>query len=308
MLYMNKNKLPVLFLIFNRKDVSIEAFKEIKKYNTDRLYIAADGPRPTKRGEKEKCEATRQAVLDMIDWPCEVKTLFRTENLGCADAVNGAISWFFDNEKFGVIIEDDVIVSQDFFHLCEELGSRFMNDEKIMMINALYVGKDPCISTSYGFSNTAQVWGWATWRRAWQQMDMSMSRFPKNGVLKHIKAFGIFKGLMLYFYYWQHDYRLISSGGSISSWATRWAFNIFASNGLIVVPQVNLAENIGCTGTGGAHYSKEDIDPYSHLKIMPLNWPLKHPEKYVEDKNLKRIERYDFLRIRLIGLKKKLKI
>lgn len=304
---MNNNKLPVLFLIFNREEISVKAFMAIKRYSPSRLYIAADGPRITKMGEKEKCEATRKSVLDLIDWPCEVKTLFRSENLGCADAVSSAISWFFKHEEFGIIIEDDVIVSQDFYHLCEELNWRYRDEEKVMMISALYLGDKMYSKASYGFSKTVQVWGWATWRRAWAQMDMSMSRFPENGIYKHIRTFGLFKGLLLYYYYWRHDYRLISSGGNISSWATRWAFNIFANDGFIIVPQVNLAENIGCTGTEGAHYSVNDIDPYSHLKISNLNWPLKHPECIKEDRYLRRIDKKDFLRLRLIGLKKKIK-
>ena len=304
---MYKNKVPILFLIFNRKDVSEKAFRSIKEYHPDKLYIAADGPRLKKTGEKEKCEATRQAVLNMIDWPCELKTLFRTQNMGCADAVNSAIFWFFEEEEFGVIIEDDVVLAQDFFRMCEELGKLYKDNDRVMMINAMYLGKEPYKKASYGFSNTPQVWGWATWKRAWKQMDMSMARFPQNGLMKHIRTVGLFKGILLYYYYWKHDYRIISAGGSISSWATRWAFNVFASNGLVISPQVNLMQNIGCTGTEGAHYVKEDVDPYAHLKVGSITWPLVHPKEVKEDKGLETIERQDFFRVRMIGLVKKLK-
>ena len=128
-------KLPILVLAFNRADHVREAMKSIREYKPERLYLECDGARQNKTGEKDAVEETRQAMLDAVDWPCEVKTLFRDENLGCAQAVYGAISWFFKNEKWGVIIEDDVIVGQDFFRLCEDLLPRYENEERIMEIS-----------------------------------------------------------------------------------------------------------------------------------------------------------------------------
>ena len=85
-------KVPILLLVFNRKDNALQMFESVKQYKPDILYIAADGPRAHKQGEKQACDETRQALLDAVDWHCEVKTLFREENLGCAKAVYGSIS------------------------------------------------------------------------------------------------------------------------------------------------------------------------------------------------------------------------
>ena len=93
-------KIPVLLTIFNRKDTALEALKSIKAYQPEKLYIAADGPRTHKEGEEQACADTRQAVMDAIDWPCQVQTLFREENLGCAWAMYGAISWFLEQEEW----------------------------------------------------------------------------------------------------------------------------------------------------------------------------------------------------------------
>lgn len=48
---MKEGKLPVLFLIFNRKDNAIKALDSIKKYEPSDIYIAADGPRKHKINE-----------------------------------------------------------------------------------------------------------------------------------------------------------------------------------------------------------------------------------------------------------------
>lgn len=302
----NRNsKIPVLFLIFNRKDVAIEALKSIREYQPCRLYIAADGPRPSKAGEKEKCEETRSAVLDMIDWPCEVKTLFRDNNLGCAKAVSGAIDWFFKSEEFGVIVEDDIILSQDFYRFAAEMDERYRDNNRVMCINAQYFGPKEKFKTSYIFSTMGNCWGWATWRRAWKHMDLNMSLFPSTSFRQYTKAFGLFRATMLYLYYWRHDYRLISSGGDISSWATRWNFNIFANNGLAIVPTKNLTINVGMNE--GAHYSATDDDLYSHLKLEYLPTTIAHPDKVEADRNIRDIESSDFFRIRWEGLIKKFK-
>ncbi len=298
------NKIPILFLIFNRPDVSRTAFHSIREYRPERIYIAADGPRENRPGEDEKCKETRQAVLNMIDWPCEVLTLFRDINLGCADAVNEAISWFFEKEEFGIIIEDDIILAPDFFIFCENISIRYKDDESVMMVASQYLGpENDRNDASYGFSPWAMIWGWATWARAWEKMDMSFSRWPDVHVKDLIRRFGLLKGIMLA-RYWSHDYKTISSGGSISSWATRWAFNMAALKGLSVSPYTNLSINVGCNSADGTHYTQNDEDPYSHLKLGRLSYPIHHPQKVSLTPKIKKIESKDFYRIRMMGLNK----
>ena len=106
---------PVLFLIFNRPDVTEKVFSQIKKATPKQLFIAADGPRAANAEDQVECAKTRQLVLDMIDWECEVKTLFREENLGCGLAVSQAITWFFEHVEMGIILEDDCYPDLSFF-------------------------------------------------------------------------------------------------------------------------------------------------------------------------------------------------
>lgn len=102
---------PILFLVFNRPDVTALVFNEIKKAKPKKLYVAADGARDIK--ELNKCNIVREIATN-IDWDCELITLFREKNLGCKYAVSSAISWFFENEEQGIILEDDCLPSNDF--------------------------------------------------------------------------------------------------------------------------------------------------------------------------------------------------
>ena len=99
---------PILFLIFARPDTTQRVFERIRDIRPLKLYIAADAPRKDRPNEIVRSQETRR-IVDKIDWPCEVHTLFRNENLGCKSAVSSAITWFFDKEEYGVILEDDCL-------------------------------------------------------------------------------------------------------------------------------------------------------------------------------------------------------
>lgn len=296
------NKVPVLVLAFNRADHVEQAMQAIREYKPERLYLECDGARPNKKGEAEAVALTRKTMLDLVDWPCEVKTLFRDKNLGCANAVYDAISWFFEHEEWGVIIEDDIVVSQDFFKLCEELLPRYKDEDRIMEISARNHRPRTELANTYIFCDGFYIWGWASWRRAWQKMDMSMAKWKKMSLIRLWRKFGFFKGSMMY-YYWNDCYKHVKTH---SSWGTRWYFCISECNGLVLTPGQNLALNIGMQ-SDGTHYNKKDIDPYAYLEMQNIVWPLKYNDNIIFDKEQLKREKEDFWYIRMIGLKKKIK-
>lgn len=293
-------KIPILVVAFNRADHVAKAMEAIRQYQPDKLYLECDGPREHKAGEREKVLATRKAMQDAVDWPCEVKTLFREENLGCAHAVNDAISWFFKQEEYGIICEDDMVLGQDFFKFCEALLPRYANEEKIMSVSAQNLSHRNDINNTYVYSCRQSCWGWASWARAWKKMDMSMSAVPGLTYSYLFKKLGLFEGYM-----WKRNltkaYRDIEH---FNSWATRWFLSVLVNNGLVIVPGVNLGVNIGFDG--GAHYSKDDKDPYEDLKISHLDWPLIYNDRFEIDQLQDRYDRKEYLRIKMIGLNKKI--
>ena len=119
----------VLFLIFNRLDTTKRVFEAIRQAKPSKLYIAADGARNNKEGESEKVKAVRDFIINNIDWQCEIKTLFREKNPGGKYAVSSAITWFFENESMGIILEDDCLPIQSYFWYCEELLERYKEDK-----------------------------------------------------------------------------------------------------------------------------------------------------------------------------------
>ncbi|MDE7150150.1 MAG: hypothetical protein K2O01_07080, partial [Bacteroidales bacterium] len=153
---------PVLFLIFNRPETTQRVFDRIREIQPTKLYVAADGPRTHKDGETERCGQTRD-IIRQVDWPCEVKTLFRTENLGCKQAIYQGISWFFEQEEMGIILEDDCLPDLSFFPFCEELLIRYKDDPRIGHIggNIQVQGLVPP-GLTYDFCSVNHIWCWAT--------------------------------------------------------------------------------------------------------------------------------------------------
>ena len=294
-------KIPILIMAFNRPDYVKLALEPVKTYQPDRLYLACDGPRRNRDDEAALVSETQKTMLDAVNWKCEVKTLFRESNLGCAQGVYQAVSWFFENEEYGIIIEDDVILGQDFFKLCEVLLPRYANNERIMQIGAQNYSNRKDIPNSYVYTQTIHCWGWATWRRAWVMMDMSMSAVKDLSLNYLLKRLGCLRGLM-WFYYFKSAYHNLNR---LNTWDTEWYLSILMSDGLIICPGVNLAINIGMDG--GAHYEKGDKDPYEDLMIESITWPLVYNDSQKIDKRQSWYDKKDFRKVRTIGLIKKLK-
>ena len=260
---------PILFLIFNRPDTTQEVFNAIKKQRPKYLYVAADGARETKEGEKEICLKTRN-IINQIDWDCELKTLFRDKNLGCGKAISSAITWFFENVEEGIILEDDCLPHLDFFYYCEELLEKYRNEPTIKIIGgANFQDGIKRGDASYYFSAYSHIWGWATWKRTWNEYSFTLEEYSKSDFKKTLKT---------YFPKWTErqvwmDKFLLMKKQAIDTWDYQLSFSIWENNGICIVPNVNLISNIGfgedATHTTGNH----QISCLPFEKILPLTHP-----------------------------------
>jgi hypothetical protein len=233
---------PVLFLIFNRPDTTIQVFEQIRKMKPAFLYLAADGPRKDKRGEKETCNKVREIVLSNIDWECELKTLLRDENLGCGKAVSEAITWFFEHVEEGIILEDDCLPDLSFFKYCEVMLDRHRDDENIMHVggNNFQFGKKRD-KGDYYFSSLSHIWGWATWRNSWKKYEFDLTKTDFISEQSFRRAFNN-NQLIIDFY---NDVFNCVANNLIDTWDYQWMYTLIKNNGLAICPNVNLVQNIG---------------------------------------------------------------
>jgi hypothetical protein len=267
------NKVPVLFIIFNRPDTTKKVFEAIRKYRPNELFIAADGPRENKPGEKERCEEARK-ITEQIDWPCEAKRLYRDKNFGCKLAVSGAIDWFFENVEEGIILEDDCLPDQTFFKFCEQMLVRYRDDHRVMHIsgdnfqNGVHRGEK---EASYYFSKYPHIWGWATWRRAWKKYDVKIKSWGEvKKDLKIINLSGLWAKL-----YWKVIFDLVNRG-KIDTWDYQWLYACWINGGKTITPNINLVRNIGFWEQ--ATHTRKPSAWIRGLKSESLEFPLVHPK------------------------------
>lgn len=262
---------PILFLIFNRPDTTQKVFERIREIKPKQLFIAADGPREGNECDKINCKAAR-AIASHVDWDCEVNTFFREENLGCGLAVSKAITWFFDQVEEGIILEDDVLPDLSFFFYCKELLNYYKHDKSIMHIGgANFQEPQKREVFSYYFSNLPCVWGWATWKRAWEKFSYDVSDYLDFIEGNHAEK--IFPNKQL-----RENRRKILQRvhlNEIDTWDYRWSYSIWKQRGISIVPSNNLVLNVGFNVT--ATHTKGE-NPFAKIPVVPLPGIIRHPK------------------------------
>lgn len=261
---------PILFLIFNRPDLTQRVFEQIRAARPARLYIAADGPRDGHATDPAFCAQARE-VQQQVDWPCTVQTLFRHRNLGCKAAVSQAISWFFTQEAEGIILEDDCLPGNSFFFFCDALLQHYRHEDRVRSITGsnMQNGRQ-WGAASYYFSRYANIWGWATWRRAWERYDAELTRYTAADAAQHLRK--IFDDPFLVAA-WEKIFAE-QRAGKIDSWDYQLQFITFFENGLCATPNVNLVSNLGFRADG-----THTFDPANHGAAVPVKemTALTHP-------------------------------
>lgn len=251
------SKTPILLIAFNRPDLLEQTFAKVRMVQPSHLYIAVDGPRSNRKGESDKVKEC-QSFAQKVDWSCEVHTLFREDNLGCGRGPAEAISWAFESTERLIILEDDCVASTSFFRFCDEMLERYKDDERVWLISGRsHQSKSKYFNRQdYIFSHYAHTWGWATWKRCWNQFDIMMSDAPQ--FLELGGAMNVLASKKQGEYYnrrFLQTYKHINEEVA-HSWDFQWVYAYMKNGGLGIVPCMNLIKNIGVYGTHTGNDSK----------------------------------------------------
>lgn len=267
---------PVAMIIFNRPESTVKVFKEIAKAKPPTLLIIADGARLERAGEKEKCEQAR-AIVNQIDWDCELHTNFADQNLGCKLRVASGIDWIFEQVEEAIILEDDCLPDPTFFRFCEEMLERYRHNERVGMVSGgnLQFGRVRGAG-SYYFSQYTHIWGWATWRRAWAHYDRDIKLWPAFRDEQWLETFFKKSDEQLY---WKNSFQAVYEG-KLDTWDCSWTLASLIHGMLQVVPNVNLISNIGF-GPDATHTHVEGV--HANMPTIPIQFPLVHPNFILPD-------------------------
>jgi hypothetical protein len=269
---------PVAFIIFNRPELTERVFAAIARARPEKLFVIADGPRPGLDGDVERCAAAR-AVVERVDWPCEISRNYSDMNLGCARRPASGLQWVFEQVEEAIFLEDDCVPGPAFFPYCEELLERYRADERVMHISGNQFVTPRPTPFSYSFSRYPLSWGWATWRRAFQHYDYHIPLWPQlkqTGWLQDI--LGDERAVAL----WTRIFDdTVANNDHITWWDFQWVFACWTQCGLSILPHVNLVSNVGF-GSGATHTTSA-TDRLANVPVGELPVPLRHPNYVVRD-------------------------
>lgn len=268
---------PVVLTIFTRLEIAARVLDAIKQAQPPRLYVIADEGRTYE--EREKIEKVKE-LISQVDW-CEVRTNYAEKNMGPKMRLATGISWVFEHEERAIILEHDCLPHPSFFSFCEELLERYKDDERVMHIGGNNFFKamsvDYSCRDSYFYTRIPHIWGWASWRRAWQHYDVRVTKWPdahERRILDNLFSdpAAAFRWANRFEQYYE---------GIVESWDGQWSFAILSQGGLCINPSINLVTNIGFGSE--AFTTKDSESVYSNIPTERIEFPLRHPSFMLVD-------------------------
>lgn len=264
------------FIIFKRPDTTQAVFNAIRQVQPKTLLVIADGPRPDRDGEVEKCAQTR-AIIDQVDWDCEVLKCYSDVNLGLGTRIATGLSWVFEQVEEAIILEDDCLPDPSFFQFCQDMLDRYREESHIMSVSGCLFAKSPT-ANSYYFSHYLSCWGWATWKRAWEQFDFGMpgwqERRAKDWLTDYLGDRAIAD-------LWTQRFDSICDPNRNDIWSYQFQYACWLHNAMSIRSNVNLITNVGI-GADGTHTKQVMSDmPFNTLDAMAF--PLNHPTAVKRD-------------------------
>ena len=286
---MNKFDIPVVLLIFKRKDKMKRIMERIAEVEPTKIYIIADGPR--NENEKEIVEQCRKEVESLITWKCEVVKNYADENRGVYENIGLGAKWVFEREETAIFLEDDNLPEVTFFRFCKELLEKYNEDTRILWIcGTNYLEKyDPLDGASYVFTKHLMPCGWASWSHKFNNFyDGDLNLIDNLNLINRMKSQYDDKKLYTQqIKLAQNERKRIKNGQKPISWDYQMEFSIRANNLYGISPKYNQIENIGVDNDsihGGTDFSNVMTERFCSIKSFPLDFPLTHPVTVIPDK------------------------
>lgn len=284
-----KINVPVYLNFFNRPETFKLVFDAVKKARPSKLFLSCDGAR-TGNKDDEKNMAACQKIAEDIDWECEVYKNYSEDNLGCGMRMYSGISWAFEYVDRLIVLEDDCVPSQDFFPFCEELLEKYKGDQRINMICGMNnIGKWEKNNTSYFFAKTGSCWGWATWKRAWENVEYDMPYIKDKNTRRLLRKSVVPKGYGDYLLQLGDSrYREYTEKGKLTAWTFQHGMSIWLNSQLIIVPARNMITNIGLSvesthATNNIKKLPKATQKLFNMQTYKTEFPLKHPKYIIDD-------------------------
>ena len=250
------------------------------------IYLAQDGPRS--EVDFENVDACRNIVSENIDWPCSVYTRYSESNLGCEQNEYSALKWAFENEDRLIILEDDVVGSVSFFRFCDELLEKYENDTRINSING-FINIEYESPYSYAVCDIGSSYGWATWKRNFDNWDPSLSIMKDPYSKKLLEQNYSLNKVMYPIWKKRLNEQYESYDGNCQGWESLYYIARAGFSQHCLCSTRPLIHNVGLGPNalhgGSAGMSKAVVESFKR-PAEEIEFPLKHPKYLIHDYRL----------------------
>jgi len=268
---------PISFHVFNRPETTRQVFDEIRKIRPKKLFITADGPRANRHLDSSKCKEVR-SIVNKVDWDCELYTNFSDTNKGSFKSTSEGITWVFSYVDRAIILEDDCVPNNSFFKFCGELLDYYEHDTRVALISGTsFYERPPSQRYSYYFSRNTHLWGWATWKRTWVEVDFTMKRWPEYRDVNGLSVIFRYKHEVRY---WEKIMQEMYEKKIGPHWDYLLLLTMYMNHTVAVRPTDNLVLNNGY-GEDATHFDNKRA--IQGVEAIEVSFPLEHPEYICRD-------------------------
>ncbi len=287
---MQQFDIPVVLIIFKRKDTTLRILQRVSQVKPRKLYLMGDeGRNDEERGLVAQC---RKAVEESINWDCEIVKNYAVENRGVYANIGLGAKWVFEREPRAIFLEDDNLPEVTFFRYCEELLEKYNEDSRVLWIcGTNYLGKyknETC--DSYMFTKHLLPCGWASWAHKFIKYydgELLLAEDQKLiGRLKYEYENRALYAQQMRSVKWELENK--HSGNRFLSWDHQMAFSIRVNNLYGISPRNNQIMNIGVDSFsehGGNSFNRVMTQRFCGMKSYPLEFPLAHPKTLLCDRD-----------------------
>ena len=237
---------PVALFVYNRPihtRQTVEALLTNADASKSALYVFSDASR---NSSSIKAVTEVRSYIRSITGFKSITIIERENNFGLSNSIIDGVTKLCEEFGRAIVVEDDLQLSPSFLTFMNRALDRYECEEKVFQISGYQFDAPELSELSTAFFLPFTVsWGWATWKRAWDNFDPLASGWDALSRDKALRNRFNLDGA--------YDYASMlirQMSGKSDSWAIRWYWSVFRMNGLILFPPVSLVINRGLDGSG----------------------------------------------------------
>lgn len=234
---------PALVLGFNRPQMLRRNLIANADSGIEAIFVHLDGPRDLNPDDSDLILECEQVIEESRSLYRHVETFYSKKNLGCRLAVREGLDWFFTQNNFGLIIEDDVLISRNFVQFSSSMD-KMKHEEDVWAINGWSPFNFKEVTTNPFYTRYFMPWGWATWSDKWANYQADID-WPVGSLVSNLETNQKANLPKEFEQYWN---KIFSNQHALdSTWDYQWQYSIWKNGGVCISPPHRLTRNIGFT-------------------------------------------------------------